>query len=131
MFEDPQDDSESIHCRHLNLEDGRCGIHGVHPFSCDFELIRFTHHLDRVYVGTRFYGRSWNMLRIDGSRGALCTLTPTADVESVVRRLKRLKKWAEYFEIESCVDKIISYAETGPHSKELMIPVRSNSGFLS
>src|SRR5690606_29559938 len=49
-------------CKHLN-EEGRCGIHMKHPFSCDFELLRFNNPKDRddptkwVYLNHRLFGR--------------------------------------------------------------------------
>src|SRR5262249_19671389 len=62
------DRKDQYYCRHLNLQDGRCGLHGKHPFSCDFELLRFVEHKVDGYwelTHTR-YGRFWNMKRIDG-----------------------------------------------------------------
>src|SRR5688572_14476998 len=36
IWSDGQDDHQDHHCRNLRKNDGRCQIHGTHPFSCDF-----------------------------------------------------------------------------------------------
>jgi len=121
---------EEKKCRHLNLTDGRCGIHTNHPFSCDFELIRFMVMGDKTdlpnRVTTRLFGRGWNMMRIDGERGAKCEALPvdSKTVADVIRKLKRLREWVLHFGINTWrLDLMISWAESGPHPDKLDIPV--------
>jgi len=123
LYSDAQDDHGSPFCRNLDMRDGRCGIHGQHPFHCDFELIRFLHSADKVVIVSKLFGRAWNMLRIDGERGAECEMLPH-DVEwqaDVVRRLRRLHQWTEHFGIRTHLPAIIGWAETGPHPDALRL----------
>jgi len=99
---DPQKDSDDHFCGRLNKESGRCGIHGIHPFSCDFELIRTLESSEPGEANTltqKLYGRGWNMLRIDGERGAMCEMKPPSEhsMDEVIRKLKRFISWARYF----------------------------------
>lgn len=125
VYSDIQDDHERHHCMHLDMQSGRCGIHGTHPFSCDFELIRFAHFAQthEARVTTRLYGRGWAMLRVDGQRGALCETRPiTAESAADVRRkLLRLAEWCDHFGIKHCVGDIIKWGDTRPTSP-LTIP---------
>lgn len=115
IFTDPQGDNPGRFCRHLIPENGRCGIHGEHPFSCDFELIRAAvsqvpHKPNRL--NTRLYGRGWAMLRaVDNERGALCTMTEISEesVADTVRRMVRLQEWADHFAIDSWVPEILTW----------------------
>lgn len=127
IYSDMQQDHDDHYCRNVNKKNGRCMIHGVHPFSCDFELIRFMEQqkddkqpgfvpeaTTRNILTQKLYGRGWNMLRIDGERGALCTMTkPTDDtVREVVRKLKRLEEWLNHFGIKKHkVTRIVEWAE--------------------
>lgn len=127
IWSDAQDDHESYHCRNVDPADGRCEIHGEHPFSCDFELIRFLRFSsdDRFNQLTqKLYGRSHAMLRIDNKvRGAMCEMTPPTNdtAADVVRKLKRLKLWCEHFGLKHKVDAILKYAAPGPRAVELII----------
>lgn len=116
IYSDMQTDHDSHHCRNLSMSDGRCNIHALRPFSCDFELIRFMRFEDKPNrVTTRLFGRGWNMLRVDGERGAKCEIT-AKDLKSradTIRKLRRLKDWCDYFEIESKVQEIINWANLG------------------
>lgn len=101
VWSDMQRDHDNAKCRNLNLDDGRCGIHGFQPFSCDFELLRTIMSKDtpRADFTQKLYGRGWAMMRVDGERGALCKMTPPtpearADVD---RRLRRLETWMAHF----------------------------------
>jgi len=99
VWSDEQPDNHGPRCHNLQPEDGRCGIHGRQPFSCDFELIRFIHAPTGWRVAEQLFGRGWAMNRTDGGTGALCTITD-ADVETaldVARRLDRLTDWADHF----------------------------------
>lgn len=124
MTHDAQDDHDSHFCRNLDQSTGRCGIHGLHPFHCDFELIRFRHSDDQVQIMQALFSRGWNFKRIDGERGSLCEMIPLdpAWQKDLIRRMKRLKQWAEHFRIETHMDSIIGWCETGPHDEPLIIP---------
>lgn len=105
VWSDMQDDHDNEKCRNLNFENGRCGIHGFQPFSCDFELLRSITFSDtkRTNFTQKLFGRGWAMMRVDGERGALCEMTP-ADPETVAdvdRRLVRLSRWMEHFGLSS------------------------------
>lgn len=122
------------YCRYLNRDNGRCGVHTGHPFSCDFELLRFVHHEDKAILTQKLFGRGWAMLRIDGTRGAECSkigLTPIdkPNADDAYRKLQRLKEWVEYFGIkEHCLDQVIEWARTGPHVFGLKIPADKKEG---
>jgi hypothetical protein len=101
-------------CQHLSQEDARCGIHGYHPFSCDFEIIRSLVHTQQWsnnHLLTKFYGRGWNMLRIDGERGAMCGIYDGFEESrrDVLRKLGRLDQWADYFHLKHRTKRIIEW----------------------
>lgn len=54
------------------------------------------------------------MLRIDGERGALCTIenVTSASIADVVRKLKRLKEWTDYCGIPTKLALVIAWAQT-------------------
>ena len=76
IFTNFQKNNDSAKCEYLNLENGRCGIHKHNPFSCEFELNKFVQKQDKTFLINKLYGRGWNMLRVDGLRGALCEMKP-------------------------------------------------------
>jgi hypothetical protein len=96
-----QNDHDNPKCRNLNFDNGRCGIHGSQPFSCDFELLRSVMSKDspRAMFTQKLFGRGWAMMRVDGERRALCEMTPAdeATMADVVRRLSRLELWMTHF----------------------------------
>lgn len=128
LFSDMQDDHEGIKCKNLNLDDGRCGIYTHRPFSCDFELIRFlvsgNPDKRKNQMTQKLFGRGWNMLRVDGERGALCEMTPItqASIAEVKRKLNRMKAWTDHFglvdtkvpAVLSWIDKIENYENIDP-----------------
>lgn len=119
IWSDLQEENLSAKCKNLNRETGRCNIHKKHPFSCDFELIRFLQFEKSSrpnQLTTRLFGRGWKMTRISGERGALCEILPITDEtkKDVMRKIQRLKMWCEYFEIDHCVDEIIYWGLTNP-----------------
>lgn len=124
IYSDEQTDHQDHHCRNLRRDDGRCGIHGKQPFSCDFELIRCIHFDDKTVLTQKLFGRGWAFLRTDGERGARCEMTPVSKetVAEVIRKLKRLKQWAEHFKLIHCLDTVIEWAELGPHIMSVHIP---------
>lgn len=127
VFSDTQDDHSNHHCRNLDMESGRCKIHGVHPFSCDFELMRFLSFDDPDRPNTltqKLYGRAHAMLRIDGDRGAMCEMTNAdkATTKEVTRKLKRLRNWCEYFGLEHRISEgLLSWSDRGPWSRTSLI----------
>lgn len=126
VFSDTQEDVTTHHCRNLK-PDGRCGIHTKHAFSCDFELLRFSvsgQHEGRNNLNHRLYGRGWNMLRVDGERGAQCYMTDAdkKEVPDIVRKLNRLKDWTDHFGIDKTVlPEVIDWVSTGPHGEPLVV----------
>ena len=125
LLSDKQDDHAERFCRNLSRVDGRCGIHGRQPFSCDFELIRFITFKDPAranYVTQKKFGRGWAMMRIDGERGALCGITePTAEtVADNVRKLRRLDEWTTHFGLRTKLAPIIDWVASGPHTSDLI-----------
>ena len=64
-------------------------------------------------MGQRFYGRGWNMLRIDETRGALCRRTGRSKqaTETVLRKLKLLDEWADHFHLSTCLNEVIDWIE--------------------
>lgn len=123
ILSDMQNDRKGEHhCRNLNMETGRCNIHGRQPFSCDFELIRYIEFADTSRpngLTQKLFGRGWQMLRVDGERGALCEMTE-ADIatrDEAVRKLRRLYEWMTFFQVPSKLPAIIAWAEKGPHTE--------------
>jgi hypothetical protein len=122
---DLQENNKKHFCRNLDLRSGRCRIYEYRPFTCDFELIRIiTPKTGPVHLTQKLFGRGWAMQRVDGSRGAKCDmLAPSRSSQSeVVRKLERLAVWAKYFRIKTCIDDIVAWARTGPHSSALFLP---------
>lgn len=114
IVSDQQKDVSGRWCRNLDKRSGRCLVYEYRPFSCDFELIRLLIYDNRVVLTQKLYGRFWAMERLDGSRGALCDMTPpdTYTVNEVRRKLRRLKDWAKHFNVVTCVDEIINWVES-------------------
>lgn len=118
IISDLQSDHARHHCRNLDMSSGRCGIHGRHPFSCDFELIRAFHAQDNVRLSQQLYGRGHMMLRVDGLRGARCEMLPVSQQtkDDVIRKLMRLKQWCNYFGLKHRVDTILAWAQDVGHT---------------
>jgi hypothetical protein len=123
IVSDTQKSHRDHYCRNLDKETGRCMIHGRHPFSCDFELIRFITREDRANMTQKLFGRGWAMRRVDGGRGALCEMLPanSSTVAEVVRKLKRLKQWAVHLGIQTRLDEIIAWVKDGPWDQPLRL----------
>lgn len=136
VYSDLQEDVKTHHCR--NLDDaGRCTVHRLagregNPLSCDFELLRFyiTRSVEAIEQGrpNRLshapFGRGWNLLRLDGERGALCEFTAHSalGIDEVVRKFERLKLWTDYFGLDTIIDDIVAWVKSGPHE----VPVYFN-----
>lgn len=118
IWTDPQLENKGIKCKHSDPKDGRCGIYSVRPFTCDFELIRTLQNEDPDRANTltqKLFGRGWSYTRVDGGKGALCEMTPVTEksIKEVVRKLNRLKQWAEHFKLHTWADEILKLIENG------------------
>lgn len=125
IYSDSQKENLQHHCKHLTSPSALCGIHDgpdrpfAHPFSCDFELIRFCvgKKAPNNWLGVKKYGRAKAMTRLDGEKSARCTVDkkPHKDaVPEVIRKLRRLEEWANHFGLtETWVPEIIDYLEQG------------------
>lgn len=122
IIQPPAKNASEYHCMFVNPE-GRCMIHGVHPFSCDFELIRPMHHAHKNLLLTKLYGRCWNLLKVNGERRGLCKITEINETgkQEVIRKLKRLKEWCDYFEINTKIDTIIEWANSSNNNQQIII----------
>lgn len=127
LYTDQQDDHNNHHCRNLD-GNARCSIHGKHPFSCDFELVRFLRAAkdssrDYNTLTQKLYGRSWNMTQVDGTKGIKCYMTPPTKeaAEDVARKLIRLRTWCDYFQLKHKLDKMIDWAKSAPHLEQLVV----------
>jgi hypothetical protein len=126
MYEDIQDDNKGVYCRNLDRTSGRCNIHGRHPFSCDFELMRVLSFDDHYQLTQKLYGRGWNMKRVDGGKGALCEMVApdSFSVEEVIRKLYRLGMWCAHFGVQTTrIQKILAWAQSQENSKPLTLGV--------
>ena len=115
VWSDLQDRSDDRFCANLNKINGFCGIHGEHPFSCDFEIIRFFIFKEaNNRISTAPYGRAWNMMRIDGKRGTLCTIEDGFEKSKieVLRKLNRLKQWTDHFQLQTMLPEILLWIES-------------------
>lgn len=129
IYSDLQKDNHDHFCHYLRKEDARCNIHGNHPFSCDFELLRFSIMSSPKranQLNHRPFGRGWAMLTVDGTRGARCTWEETElqfgdEQKDIIRKLERLKQWMDYWEMNHKVGDVIDYVATGPHKEPLYI----------
>jgi Fe-S-cluster containining protein len=134
VFSDLQAERVGDRCRHLSSPEGRCGIHALRPFSCDFELIRFMYRGDSAHMSHRPFARGWNMIRLDGGRGAMCEFgdPATSEAPDVLRKLRRLQDWAAHFGLMTRTGLVMDWVETikddPQHAKPLVLPGRSNGG---
>lgn len=131
VYSDQQRSNTGDMCRNLDHANGRCTIHGVHPFSCDFEVIKFftSNSPTRLpRLTQQAYPRGWSYDRTDGTKGGAKCLrlgktepanqsNPSHTVNEVVRRLKRLKDWTDHFGIETKLPAVIAWTQQGPHPK--------------
>jgi Fe-S-cluster containining protein len=123
MYHDAQSDHIDHFCRYLNKETGRCEIYFRRPFHCDFELLRVYTGKKSNRLTTQMFGRGWQFLRIDNQRGASCKITQanSKSQDEVVRKLKRLKEWGDYFGLNTWLNDIIQWIISGPHAKPLVL----------
>lgn len=109
IFSDLQAQNERSHCKYVQYKDARCSIYEKRPFSCDFELIRVLQYKDHYRLTQQPFGRAWNLTKVDGTKGALCHLFKSSSGQKeVLRKLRRLERWMEYFEVKkNRIQKII------------------------
>lgn len=112
IFSDMQETNKKNKCIHVNKV-GRCNIHGMQPFSCDFELIRILLFKNKSVITQKLFGRGWAMMKIDGTRGALCTMTNPSkeNIYEVKRKLLILQDWTNYFGIKTKIPKILEWID--------------------
>ena len=116
------------HCANVNMKTGRCNIHGNQPFSCDFETIRVHMFKDDATphrLSTAPFGRAWQLMKVDGTRGALCEHTaPTIPgAREAYRKLKRLENWANYFGLPTRLDKVFKWIDKGDYMTQKFLEV--------
>lgn len=119
VYSDKQEDNDGHHCKHLNLEDGRCGIHKANPFTCEFELMRFitTESESKTLLINKLFGRGWNLTRIDGEKGAKCEMLEF-NYDKLLRDialLKELNDIAIAWKMETKLPRVIEYLESNLH----------------
>jgi len=130
-YQDRQEDNNTHWCRHLNMSDGRCGVYPdknfpgkpEYPFSCDFNLMQ-VHNMhtkdgrEGWALTTALFGRPWHMLKITGDKGAACEMLEVtqSSIIGTRRRLSRLYKWADYFQLNTRLPEILEWASQDPNS---------------
>ena len=126
LYSDLQKYNHGRHCSKIDMITARCEIHGNQPFSCDFELIRtgvFADPNSPNVIGQRLYGRAWALTKCDGSKGALCEMTPSdaTSISEVRRKIVRLQQWADHFHLSNWCPEILEWVDAGDHSCELIL----------
>jgi Fe-S-cluster containining protein len=132
VYSDQQLDHKNHHCRYL-MKDGRCANHPTRPFSCDFELIRTLHFESGPDVLTqKLFGRGWSFKRVDGERGALCSMTPITDEtrDDVVRKLERLKAWTDHFGIATWLPDLLQIIKMGRLHEPVIFDPNKKKGMV-
>lgn len=113
------------HCMNLDPNNGRCAIHHMNPFSCQFEIMRFLVSDEKASLMVRKYGRGWAMLKVTGERGAMCGITEfDEDVRKwLLHNLTLLKQWMVYFGLNPArPNAVIDWVKTGPHMAPIRFP---------
>lgn len=112
IFSDTQEENIKNKCIHVN-SNGRCAIHGMQPFSCDFELIRILQFSNKSVLTQKLFGRGWAMTKIDGTKGALCNITPASkeNVSEVKRKLILLQEWSSHFGISTKIPNVLQWID--------------------
>ena len=102
------DDPKDGRCKHMIRGNGRCEIHGRHPFICDFEPTWFVTFRKGRNLRTGRFANGDKMKRTDGGIGAKCSklYSPETEAEAkryfgeAVRKLRRLQEWTDHFGLE-------------------------------
>ena len=125
FYEDQQEDNQGGKCRYLNFKNARCGIYEQRPLPCRFELFKFIHFQSgaKVYARVQLPGRKWALTRIDGGKGALCSIKfyDKKMTQAHITDLKIISDWMDRFTIKHETQKIIEYLSTGPKQKPLIL----------
>lgn len=134
IYSDAQESNEGNRCQHLEPKTGRCGIYERRPFTCDFELIRTLQNedADRANVLTqKLFGRGWSYARTDGGKGAMCEMLPVspASVKEVIRKLERLKEWADHFGLDTWLPDLINVIRDGHLTEQIVFNPKRQQGF--
>ena len=136
IYSDVQEANTDYYCHRLNKDRGLCGIHGKHPMSCDFECLRFRRIDDPKrddQLAHAPFGRGWNMTKIDGTKGVACEWydKPCDNEwkEELIRKLTRLRAWADHFKLPNKVPTIIDWIQRGPHQSTGVIGPPTQGGF--
>lgn len=124
IYSDLQTGNKGKHCKHVDNK-GRCIIHGHQPLSCDLELMKATINKchKKNYISTKKFSRGWNMLRVDGKRGALCVIkdiTPKSIME-IRRKINLLEFWCSHFGLNSWCSEIVNWIDEGNIKKPLIL----------
>lgn len=128
ILSDMQEDDSRKYCKYLG-KNASCLIHSKRPFSCDFELLKAfpTRRFSRILCtpferAHRMIRLQYHHLRPTFPKGVvprefrpLCKAgVPTQHgAEETIRKLKRLKEWTDYFDLETYLPGILEYLEAG------------------
>lgn len=121
IFSDTQSENAGKKCKYLNTENGRCNNYVTRPFSCDFELIRFfTTNTSTNRLTQMLFTRGWNMMRIDGERGALCSMIDANEQtkQEAIVKMQRLHEWTQHFKLQTKLPKIIDWMKDTPYNTQ-------------
>lgn len=112
-------------CRHLALETGRCGIYEQRPLPCRLELFKFAHFTKRkvAYARVTRPGRAWQLLRIDGQRGAHCQIAPYDPevTKTHIRDLVILGEWMDALAVPNDAQQLANWLDSRYSTKTLTI----------
>jgi len=128
IYSDMQKGNDDFFCRHLDKETGRCKIHGIHPFSCDFEIrkLLFFPSKNRALIMKKTFPRGWAMKNVRGTKGVFCKLIKSSkeSINKDIELLKELDKIASLFNIETWIPKIVNLLEVNiEHIQRGRVPI--------
>lgn len=102
-------------CQFLQLDSGYCGVHQSNPLSCRIELIKFWRYGTEGRVLKGMIGRSWVVMTVDSTRGALCQILPEASATQIRENdlpiLRTMLEWSRRFGIGTWLPELITYIE--------------------
>jgi hypothetical protein len=92
-------------------QNGRCEIHGVHPFLCDFEPRKIYLYKDKYSLSKRLLTRAWNLTKVDSTKGISCSWDDNysdSAKQHDIKLLQELKEITKYFDLNPMfIDKVI------------------------
>ncbi len=130
FFVDNQGDVKDEWCRYLDRQNGGCQLHddAIKPLVCHLEGFMKIYVFEQSNIArmrTGLPGRSGQMSRIDGGRGARCKvkkkLFTNGQKNVLMKGLLNLQEWMSFFDIQNDLDSVIEYILTGPHDEPLQI----------